>query len=656
MSKLQAALNWAARGFRVFPLLPNSKEPVHSEEWYNHATTDPDKIRSMWRMPVIGGEFDYNIGVDCTDMVVVDVDTKEGKNGHHEYVSLGGTYETLVIRTPTGGFHCYFQGPDSSNASIASAVDIRSHHGYVVGPGSTIDGVPYTVITDREPEWIPLAIDKLVKPPYTRRETTHENYDNPAAIQAGINFLESVAPAIEGQRGDDHTFQVAARLVREYALSPPTALALLLEHWNPRCLPPWLPDELAQKVDNAFAYASAEIGRQDPSVVFQNVRVEPPPSVFAQSNLAWGNAMLPASIIARPWIIDRMLMRGKVTIVGASGSAGKSSLGLAIAAHGAVGKDFGAFKSMGGPFSSIIFNGEDEIEEQSRRLIALCSAYGLDFDVVRQRVFLMSYEEAEIKLVSAEGRKYIRNTPVIDQLIDLCRDGPDVGMLLLDPLVDLHTCDESDSTAMNEVMAVMQSIARRANIGVMVMHHTTKNSGERQESRIGNADAFRGSSGIVNKSRVAFTLMDASASDVEDYDMQTDERHLWVRLDDAKMNISAKTNKPVWFKKIGVRIASGDIVGVLHYQELNKGTTQLRIRMADVLIQTMLANGSGSLTIMQAVAVLKGGEPIMANKKDTEVKAKLVEMFSTPVDIRGRTLHVRKEGSDMKGNLIVVME
>jgi len=655
VNKLQAALDWAARGFRVFPLHSNSKEPVHSERWYDHATVDPIAIRSMWVMPVVGGIYDYNIGVDCTDRVVVDVDIKEGKDGHNEYIALGGNYDTLVVRTPTGGYHCYFEGPDSSNAPISKAVDIRSHHGYVVGPGSTIDGIAYEVVTDREPEWVPLAVDKLLRPPYSRKESTHDSNDNEASVQAGINFLQSVAPAVEGNRGDDHTFQVAARLVREYALSPGKALELMLEHWNDRCEPPWLPDELAFKVENAASYATAELGRQDPSLVFANINVAPPPSVFEQSGVSWGNAMLPAAIRPRPWLIQRLLMRGKPSIVGASGSAGKSTLGLAIAAHGAVGKSFAGFEVLEA-FSSIVFNGEDEVEEQSRRLIAICQTYALDYNAVKQRIMLLSYEEADIKLVAMEGRKYIRNEPMINQLVELCTEGPNVGMLLLDPLVDLHDCDESDSTAMNNVMRVTQDIAKRANVAVLLMHHTSKGGSERQENRVGNADTFRGSSGIVNKCRAAFTLMDASQDDVENYDMQDGERHTWVRFDDAKMNLSLKSATPAWFRKVGVKISSGDLVGVLHAQELTKGTTQLRLRMADILVQTMQANTSGSMGINQAVQVMKANEPIMANKKDTEIKNKLIEMFSTPVDVRGNLIHVHKDGDDVRSNLIVTLK
>jgi len=653
MSKLQAALSWAARGFKVFPLHANSKEPVHSQDWFNHSTSDPAAIRAMWVMPVIGGEFDYNVGCDTTGMVVVDVDTKNGKDGHNEYMQLGGSYDTLVVQTPTGGYHCYFEGPDSANVSISQAVDIRSHHGYVVAPGSTIDGVAYTVLTDRDPEWVPLTVDKKLKPPYVRSETMREADDNPAAVQAAINFLVSTPPAIEGQRGDETTFITAARLVREMSLSPSKAFELLCEHWNPRCSPPWDLDELRVKVENAAAYGNAEQGRLDPSLVFANVHVEPPPSISEQVHASWGNAIDASATRPRPWLMDRLLMLEKVSMIAAAGSAGKSTLALSIAIFGALGLDFGTFKTHR-PFNSVIFNGEDDIEEMSRRLQAICATYNFDYQEVRKHLYLLSYEEIELKLVTTAGRVPVKNDAVVQYLNELCAH-ESVGLLVLDPLVDVHDCDEGDSTQMNKVMAVAQGVAKTSCTSVLIMHHSTKSGGERQEGRIGNADIFRGSSSIINKCRAAFTLMDASQDDTEQYDIQDSERHAWVRMDDAKMNLTLKSRDPIWFKKVGTRITSGDIVGVLHKQELTKSTSHLRLRIANILIQTMQANNAGSMPISQAVAVVRGGEPIMANKKEAEVKQTLTTMFGIAIDIRGSTLHIKRDGEGGKGNLIVTL-
>lgn len=657
MSKLAAALTWARRGFPVFPLISNGKEPAFDETWYETATTDEDAIRAMWTDPVLRTERDFNIGVDCTNYVVVDVDVKQGKDGHNQYMQLGGSYDTLVVRTPTGGFHCYFEGPDSSCAPIAADVDIRSHHGYVVAPGSTIDGVAYEVVTDMEPQWVPFTVEKLLRPPYERRDVTNVSaLDSAASIEAATRYLESAPVAIEGQRGDEVTFVTAARLVREMALSVDTAFCLLRDVWNERCVPPWSLDELLQKVENAANYGTADLGRLDPSVLFAAVpemAVVVPPTVFEQRSLGFGNALDPVSIPARPWMVDRMLMLHELTLLLAPGSAGKSSLSLAVVAHLAVGKNFGPYTTHT-KCKSIVYNGEDSVAEQSRRLLAVCLAYGFDYAEVKKNVMLLSADEIDLRLVTAAGRTPIVNEAMVQQLIDIAKD-PDVGLTVYDPLVDIHEVDEGDNPQMNTVMKVMKRVAREANVASLICHHTSKGSGSRQEDRVGNMDIARGASGIVYKARISFTLLNASQQDAEDYGMQDGERNLWVRLDDAKMNLALASDQAVWFKKEGVRIMSGDVVGVLRHANLERNTNHIRIRVAETLMQTMTANGSASMTIVQAIATIKTHEPLWANKTDAQIRQRLEGMFNTTVEIRGQRLQVVRGTEGSKANVLVVL-
>lgn len=655
MGKLQSALDWAARGFKVFPLVENGKEPAHESTWLEFASNDESAIRAMWTDPVIGTERDYNIGVECTDFVVVDIDIKEGKDGYNQYMQIGGSWDTLCVRTPSGGYHLYFEGPDSSNAPIARDVDIRSHNGYVVAPGSTIDGVAYEIVTDKAPEWVPFEVEKLLRAPYERRdlETQGASVDSEANVHAAIRFLESAPPAMEGQRGDETTFITAARLVREMSLSPQMAFDLMVQYWNPRCSPPWSLDELARKVENAAAYGTADVGRLDPSILFSAVDTDAPPSVFEQSSIGFGNALDVETIPARPWVLDRMLMLHELTLLLAPGSAGKSSVSLAIAAHLAMGRDFAGHKAHI-QCKTIVYNGEDDKAEMSRRLYAVCQSYGLDYSTVKRNVLLMSSDDVDLKLVTAPGRQPVIQDQMVDQLISIASD-TEVGLVVFDPLVDVHEVDETDNPQMNAVMKVMKRIARSANVCSLILHHTTKSGNTRQEDRVGNMDISRGASGIIYKSRIAFTLLNATQQDAEDYGMQDAERNIWVRLDDAKMNLALANSTPCWFRKEGVKIPNGDIVGVLKHQQLSKSTNQIRIRVAELLLTNMAANNTASMPMTQAAAILKAGEPLWANKTDTQIRQRLEGMFTTPVEIQGQTIKVLRETKSGKTTVLIVL-
>lgn len=607
------------------------------------ASTDSAIITSLWTDPVLKTERNWNIGCACNDMVVIDIDVKNGKKGTEEYAKLGGHYDTLVVRTTSGGYHCYFYGPDSSNAPLAAGVDVRSHNGYVVAPGSTIDGRPYEVINDRELAWVPLSVEPLLQPVYVRpEEALTDTRDSEASVSAAIRYLQSAPPAIEGARGDDTTFVVACRLVREMALSPTTAYTLLAEHYNPRCSPPWELEDLWNKVQNASSYGTAAIGLLTPEVAFAHVKVSPPPNLISQA-VDWGNAYLPTELTPRPWLVDRMLVLRAVTMLIATGSAGKSTLALALAAHMAIGREFAGHK-VHYPCKTIVYNGEDDREEQSRRLYAICVAYELDYHKVKKQIMLVSNRDIKLQLVvKADGGKAAENTAVVKHLVDLASDS-DVGCIILDPLVKIHQCEETNNTEMDVVMETLTNIAHAANVSVMAIHHTSKGN-EKQADRVGNADSARGASAIINASRIAFTLYTASQQDCLDYGIPEDENYKWVRLDDAKMNLTLATNSATWFSREGLKIPSGDIVGVVKYERLEKSKEHIKIRIAKVLIQAIRDSAGGSIPMAKALSLVKADVPLWKNKTDVAIRRELEGMFATPLSIGDESIQVKRDGS-----------
>jgi hypothetical protein len=114
-STLEAALDMARRGFRVFPLLPNSKKPPSfMTEWQYAATTDEAKIREWFT-----GK-DWNFGIVTDGIAVPDIDLRNG--GEETWGQLvkelrldAPENHTLVIRTHSGGFHLYYRLPDGEH-------------------------------------------------------------------------------------------------------------------------------------------------------------------------------------------------------------------------------------------------------------------------------------------------------------------------------------------------------------------------------------------------------------------------------------------------------------------------------------------------------------------------------------------------------------
>jgi hypothetical protein len=268
------ALDTAKRGFPVFQLLPNHKEPQHSGS-FKHATVDPILIEEMWdELP------DCNIGVyPGTTLCIIDIDKKPGKDGVESILAdLGDClmdylYETFSVRTQGGGYHLYYtsellEGYKSTvgNADTLMGVDVRAVGGYVVGPGSIVDGKTYDIISDTPPKklhsrWPSSGVARAANARTEERDTVPiGDLDTPDRIQEALDCLRVSPPAISGEGGNHLTFATLAR-VRDIGISQDKALELAGE-WNLRCEPPWSYDELEVLANNVWAYAQNTPGEQ----------------------------------------------------------------------------------------------------------------------------------------------------------------------------------------------------------------------------------------------------------------------------------------------------------------------------------------------------------------------------------------------------------
>ncbi|TBR39263.1 MULTISPECIES: bifunctional DNA primase/polymerase [Dyella] len=277
MTALQSALSLARQGFHIFPLQAGTKLPVH-KGWQLKATRDPAQIERWFR------DKDSNIGIftgkfgQDAALLVIDVDRKGEKDGNRALLrhELDGddVPPTFESATPTGGRHLVYrvgaavrQGVDVLGAGL----DVRSHGGYIVAPGSKVEAGEYFI--DRPgkpvdaPQWL---IDACGMPRGKAVDRTPlAGVDPERAVKRATFYLENEAPeAIEGAGGDNTTFQVAAKL-KDLGVSPDTAVELMLEHWFDGC--GWTPDELATKVRNAYRYGENPPGADAPEALFDAV-------------------------------------------------------------------------------------------------------------------------------------------------------------------------------------------------------------------------------------------------------------------------------------------------------------------------------------------------------------------------------------------------
>jgi hypothetical protein len=129
----EAAVEYAKRGWHVFPLAPRGKTPVTKHGMLD-ASCDVGLVAAQWEFRPLA-----NIGVSCgpSGLLVVDVDSQEGARVWSELCVLHGGRPRTRTAVTGRGFHFYFSGKGRTSASrIAPGVDTRGAGGYTILPPS----------------------------------------------------------------------------------------------------------------------------------------------------------------------------------------------------------------------------------------------------------------------------------------------------------------------------------------------------------------------------------------------------------------------------------------------------------------------------------------------------------------------------------------
>ncbi|MCR3746664.1 bifunctional DNA primase/polymerase [Lentzea californiensis] len=219
---LNAALEAAQQYGPVFPLVPNAKAPA-VKDWEQRATTDLDRIRRCWST----GPYNIGLATGRAGRVVVDLDTAkpdeippaglEGVRHGAEVLAMlaqdhgADVPTTRTVFTPSDGRHLYFKagGRDYRNTAgrLGWHIDTRAHGGYVVAPGSIVNGRRYELADSTAevelPEWLAVLLTPTPpqppKPPVRLACTDKRGRYLAAAIAAEVARVDG---APRGQRNE----------------------------------------------------------------------------------------------------------------------------------------------------------------------------------------------------------------------------------------------------------------------------------------------------------------------------------------------------------------------------------------------------------------------------------------------------------------------
>ena len=207
---------------------------------------------------------------------------------------------------------------------------------------------------------------------------------------------------------------------------------------------------------------------------------------------------------APKFVVQPILPRRVVTLLGAHGGAGKTMLSLTIAAHCAAGVNWAGFRMEGA--SRVLFATlEDEPGLIRSRLQRIVHYYGLDREHVWRNLRLMDGTELEMGLAyegSIGGAKGLHATSA---LTDLEAEASGFDLLIVDNASDAFNANENERMLVRMFMrGMLGRIARRNDCALVLLAHVDK-----QAAKFGaQGNSYSGSTAWHNSARSRLALVE----------------------------------------------------------------------------------------------------------------------------------------------------
>lgn len=260
----------------------------------------------------------------------------------------------------------------------------------------------------------------------------------------------------------------------------------------------------------------------------------------------------PCDIPPRQWLYGTELIRGFVTVLVAPGGTGKSALAMAIAA--AIASHVEILRShIFATGCAAVLNLEDPMDELDRRVAAIMLQHRLTEGQLRNRLYLHSGETRPVTIARLDEDGFTVIYPDEEAIIAQIQEH-DIVLLVVDPYAESHSLEENSNPDMVKAAAAWRRIARATNCAILLVHHVRKSKG------VGEADidAARGAKALTDSARVGLILSPMSVAEAEQFSIPEEERSLYIRLDDAKVNLAPKAARARWFKLEQIELRNGN--------------------------------------------------------------------------------------------------
>lgn len=238
------------------------------------------------------------------------------------------------------------------------------------------------------------------------------------------------------------------------------------------------------------------------------------------------------------FVIEGLVPRGVVTLLGGHGGAGKSILGLTLCAHIASGAhEWAGHRLEDGPVLFVSL--EDPAEVVRYRLRNIIDAYGLSADKVSRRLRAVDGTIGDGSLAYEQNDLGIRRLVFTAAFEEIDQLAAGAKLIVVDNASDAYDGNENDRRMVRAFIRRLAGQAREIGAGLILLAHIDK-----QAARFGgNGNTFSGSTAWHNSSRSRLALVDENGA---------------ITLTPEKLNLGKKADPiPLLWTETGVLMPVG---------------------------------------------------------------------------------------------------
>ena len=205
-----------------------------------------------------------------------------------------------------------------------------------------------------------------------------------------------------------------------------------------------------------------------------------------------------AGVLTRPsppprFVWDGYAPRGVVTLLGAHGGTGKSTIALMLAAAVATGRELFGIATEAAPVVFASF--EDGAHIVRHRLAHICQCWGINPAELADLHIVDGTANPE--LFASDGRGPGDVTPAYGELLALVKQ-TGAGLVIVDNASDAYGGDEIQRRQVRAFMRALAVIAREGDAAVMLLAHVDKGTSRRERS---DTEGYSGSTAWHNSAR-----------------------------------------------------------------------------------------------------------------------------------------------------------